>query len=144
MIMTEENLKVYIDSMHPSSEKERKKLRKLLKEFWVTDKDNGIREIRVPKRCNIPFLGNLKLTIEVYVMKQDWLSMYMDYSGLESIITIRPTMMTQRCSSLLKMPMRLLSYTTRKDHTSQNTFGTIQMTYLLFLTSASTTHLICT
>ena len=57
--MTKDFLDVYIDSMHPSSEKERKKLNKLLKEFWVIDKDNGIREIRVPKRCNIPFRGNL-------------------------------------------------------------------------------------
>ena len=49
----------YIESIHPSTEKERKKLRKILNGFGVWDKGKGIREIRVPKRCHIPFRGNL-------------------------------------------------------------------------------------
>jgi len=49
----------YIESMHPSSEKERKKLRKILGGYYVHDHECGIRDIRVPKGFHIPFRGNL-------------------------------------------------------------------------------------
>ncbi len=49
----------YIESMHPKSEKERKKLRKILSGYGVFDISHDVREIIVPKGYNIPFRGNL-------------------------------------------------------------------------------------
>ena len=53
------DIEKYIDSMHPTSEKERKKLKKILCEYYVYDNKSGIREIRVPKGYYIPFREHL-------------------------------------------------------------------------------------
>lgn len=49
----------YIESMHPASEKERVKLKKILRNYYVYDHEYGVREIRVRKGYYIPFRGNL-------------------------------------------------------------------------------------
>ncbi len=49
----------YIESMHPSSEKERRMFKKILGGYHIYDHECGIREICVPKGYVIPFRGNL-------------------------------------------------------------------------------------
>lgn len=53
------DLDKYIDSMHPATDKERKKLKKILSGYSVHDNEKGIRKIRVPKDYGIPFRDNL-------------------------------------------------------------------------------------
>lgn len=53
------NIDKYIESMHLPTERDRKKMKKILRDFYVHDWESGIREIIVPKGCRIPYRGNL-------------------------------------------------------------------------------------
>ncbi len=53
------NIDKYIESMKLPTIKERKKLKKILAELYIHDRESGIREIIVHKGCHIPFRGNL-------------------------------------------------------------------------------------
>ncbi len=60
----------YIDSMHPATEKERKKLKKALCGLAVYDNNKGIREIHVPKEFYIPFRNNLYCWHDLMIMAE--------------------------------------------------------------------------
>ena len=61
----------YIDSMHPATEKERKKLQNILRGYSVyDDNESGIREIHVPKGFYIPFRNNLYSWHDLMIMAE--------------------------------------------------------------------------
>lgn len=74
----------YIESMHPSSEKERKKLKKILCGYVVHNIGGGVREIRVPKGFYIPFRGNLYSWLDLMhaVMRKTFYSGFWNRAGL--------------------------------------------------------------
>lgn len=45
--------------MHLPTEKDQKKMKKILRDFYVHDRESGIREIIIPKGYHIPYRGNL-------------------------------------------------------------------------------------
>ena len=64
------DLDKYIDSMHPASEKERKKLKKILCGYRVYDDEDGVRTICVPKGFNIPFRDHLYSWDDLKIMAE--------------------------------------------------------------------------